>query len=110
MEKLEALTLLRVGEEASPAEIEEAYRKRLREVRKRFDAARERKDKRAQEECEREFDALKKALALLKELREVPIVPPAVLPIPPSANELRPGTIFADRFELRRELGRGGMA
>ncbi len=39
MEKLEALTLLRVGEEASPAEIEEAYRKRVREVRKRFDAA-----------------------------------------------------------------------
>src|SRR5271157_1310442 len=110
MEKLEALTLLQVGEDASPAEIQEAYRKRVREVRKRFDTAKERKDKRAQDECEREFEALKKALTLLKELQEVPVVLPPVPPVPPPAMELRPGTIFADRFELRRELGRGGMA
>jgi serine/threonine protein kinase len=78
------------------------------------EAAREWKDKRAQEEREREFEALKKALALLKELREAPIVPPPVPPpVPPAlphTKELGPGTIFADRFELRRELGRGGMS
>jgi hypothetical protein len=118
MERINALDLLKISESASAADVEEAFRKRIREVRKRFDAARERKNRSTREQCEREFDAIKEArrtlLTELTELTEDIIVPepdPVVRSLETRSipEEMKSGTVFAGRFELRRELGRGGM-
>jgi serine/threonine protein kinase len=58
MEKIAARALLGIAGDASPSEVEEAYRKRASEVRERFKAAR-RSSMRTQ--CQREFDALEEA-------------------------------------------------
>jgi hypothetical protein len=52
MEKVDANTLLRINLGASVTEVEAVYRKRRNEVRKRFEAAR---DRSTRTQCEHEF-------------------------------------------------------
>ena len=104
MQQLEAHALLQVDERASLAEIDAAFRKRVHAVRKRFEAAQRRNNRDDQVQCEKEFENLKKARALLI---DPPVAPPPIDPI--TLQELAPGTVFARRFELRRELGHGAM-
>jgi hypothetical protein len=90
MQKFDARTLLRISAAASPTDIEEAYRTRMREVRKRFETARERKNRSAREQCEREFAALKEARStLLNETEEV-IIEPEAAHVEPEAAHLEP--------------------
>src|ERR1700759_5723508 len=62
MNEVEASNLLRTNLGASVAELETAYRKRLEEVRKRFEATR---DRNTRSRCEREYFALEQARDLL---------------------------------------------
>jgi hypothetical protein len=62
MNNVEASNLLRTNLGASTAELETAYRKRRVEVRKRFEAAR---DRNTRTQCEREYFALEQARDLL---------------------------------------------
>jgi hypothetical protein len=62
MNKVEASNLLRTNLGASVAELEAAYSKRREEVRKRFEAAR---DRNIRSRCEREYFALEQARDLL---------------------------------------------
>jgi serine/threonine protein kinase len=63
-----------------------------------------RRDRDDQVQCEKDFEKLKKARALLI---DPPVAPPPIDPI--TLQELAPGTVFAGRFELRRQLGHGAM-
>src|SRR5271166_1861416 len=69
MEKTEASAILGIAIEASASEVEEAYDKRMGEVRKRFDAAR---GMSVRAQCKREFAAIKEARdSLLTELGQI---------------------------------------
>ena len=104
MKQFEAQGFLQVGDRASPAEIDAAFRKRVEEVRKRFELAQRRRNRDDQIQCEKDVAKLKKARALLIDPPDPP--PP---PDPLSLQEVATGTVFAGRFELRRELGHGAM-
>jgi outer membrane protein OmpA-like peptidoglycan-associated protein len=76
MEKTEACAILRIPTEASRSEVEAAFRKRMREVRARFDAAR---GMSLRMQYQREFAALRDAQdSLLSELEEPPRKEPAI--------------------------------
>jgi serine/threonine protein kinase len=109
MEEVDARAILAVGIEASVPDIEAAYRERVSEVRKRFEKA---IDRRARAQLEREFEALEDALnSLLSKPVERILVDDHTANADPEpaepiliSNELKPGKIFAGRFELQREL------
>src|ERR1700722_18329159 len=104
MQQLEAHALLQVDERASLAEIDAAFRKRVHAVRKRFEAAQRRNNRDDQVQCEKEFENLKKARALLI---DTPVAPPPIDPI--TLHHLGQATVFALLFERGRERACGGM-
>jgi serine/threonine protein kinase len=129
MEEVDARAILGVSIEAPVSEIEAAYRRRVDQLRKSFEAAR---DRRTRTQLEREFAALEDARSsllsepegaeeewpasrpaeqILEEARTARGDPnTAKPPVEPIAifDELKPGQVFAGRFELRRELSSDG--
>jgi hypothetical protein len=91
MDKVDASNLLQITLGASETEVEAAYRKRRNEVRKRFDAAR---DRNRQTRCEREFSALQQArnflLAEPEDLVREPQEPPVAREAASAQRESRP--------------------
>jgi DnaJ-class molecular chaperone len=67
VKEIDARAVLGVNANASRGEIEAAYRRRISEVRKQFDEAR---DQRTRERCKRERNALDEAPSLLLDLEE----------------------------------------
>jgi hypothetical protein len=91
MDKVDASNLLRISLKASESEIEAAYRKRRVEVRKRFEATR---DRNTRTQCEREYSALEQArnilLAETEDLIKEPEAPPAEREAAPVEREAPP--------------------
>ena len=129
MEEVDARAVLGVSAEAPVSEIEAAYRKRVGELRKSFEAAR---DRRTRMQLERDFAELEEARDTLLTEPVDPIdepfpdrpgdqlivglsfahgdvntAEPAVEPIM-IPEELKPGEMFAGRFKLQRELSDDG--
>jgi serine/threonine protein kinase len=100
MEKAEARTILRLGAEASASEVQEAYRKRIDEIRERLAAPGQ--GMRAQYERE---------LAAIGEARDCLLAESGVTDSGRADGReqlpLEPGQLFAGQFELERELQTG---
>jgi serine/threonine protein kinase/outer membrane protein OmpA-like peptidoglycan-associated protein len=94
MQEVDARAILGVEGEASRAEIELAYRTRVKQVREIFLKA---KDRRTKTQLEREFAALEEAYRWLLESEETGGAE--------SAAESGFESGFGDRFEMKRELG-----
>ena len=129
MEEVDARAVLGVSAETPLSEIEAAYRKRVGELRKSFEAAR---DRRTRMQLERDFAELEEAhdtlltepvhpidepfpdrpgdqliVGLSFAHGDVNTAEPAVEPIM-IPEELKPGEMFAGRFKLQRELSDDG--
>jgi hypothetical protein len=96
MDKVDATSLLRIDLKASETEIEAAYRKRRDEVRKRFEAAR---DRNTQTRCEREYVALEQARNILLAETEDLIREREAPPVERDERSVEPEALPAEREE-----------